>query len=72
MDEQQLLGHLRHAVAAGEIWPALQPQVDLQTRQITGFEGYMESAACGLLAARNIYARLEGKELPGIAVIQNA
>ena len=32
--------------------------------QITGFEGYMESAACGLLAARNIYARLEGKELP--------
>ena len=24
----------------------------------------MESAACGLLAARNIYARLEGKELP--------
>ena len=24
--------------------------------QITGFEGYMESAACGLLAARSIYA----------------
>ena len=40
--------------------------------QITGFEGYMESAACGLLAARSLYARLEGKELPGIAVIQNA
>lgn len=32
--------------------------------QITGFEGYMESAACGLLAARNIYARLEGRQLP--------
>ena len=25
--------------------------------QITGFEGYMESAACGLLAARSLYAR---------------
>ena len=32
--------------------------------QITGFEGYMESAACGLLAARSIYARLEGRQLP--------
>ena len=32
--------------------------------QIIGFEGYMESAACGLLAARSLYARLEGKELP--------
>ena len=32
--------------------------------QITGFEGYMESAACGLLAARNLYARLEGTLLP--------
>ena len=32
--------------------------------QITGFEGYMESAACGLLAARSLYARLEGKKLP--------
>ena len=31
--------------------------------QITGFEGYMESAACGLLAARNLYARLEGRQL---------
>ncbi len=31
--------------------------------QITGFEGYMESAACGLLAARSIYARLTGQEL---------
>ena len=28
--------------------------------QITGFEGYMESAACGLLAARSLYARLTG------------
>ena len=27
-------------------------------------EGYMESAACGLLAARNLYARLEGRQLP--------
>lgn len=32
--------------------------------QITGFEGYMESAACGLLAARNIYAALQHKTLP--------
>jgi methylenetetrahydrofolate--tRNA-(uracil-5-)-methyltransferase len=32
--------------------------------QITGFEGYMESAASGLLAARGVYARLCGRELP--------
>ena len=32
--------------------------------QITGFEGYMESAASGLLAARNLYVRLQGRELP--------
>ena len=32
--------------------------------QITGFEGYMESAACGLLAARSIHARLQGRALP--------
>ena len=32
--------------------------------QITGFEGYMESAACGLLAARSIWARLNGRSLP--------
>ena len=32
--------------------------------QITGFEGYMESAACGLLAARQILARLQGRPLP--------
>ena len=32
--------------------------------QITGFEGYMESAASGLLAARQIYARLTGRALP--------
>lgn len=31
--------------------------------QITGFEGYMESAACGLLAAHSIYARLCGHTL---------
>jgi len=30
--------------------------------QITGFEGYMESAACGLLAAHSIEARLAGNE----------
>ena len=29
--------------------------------QITGFEGYMESAASGLLAARALYARLTGR-----------
>ena len=32
--------------------------------QITGFEGYMESAASGLLAAHQIFARLKGRELP--------
>ena len=32
--------------------------------QITGFEGYMESAASGLLAARQILARLQGRPLP--------
>ncbi len=32
--------------------------------QITGFEGYMESAACGLLAAHSLYARMAGAELP--------
>lgn len=32
--------------------------------QITGFEGYMESAVSGLLAARQILARLQGRELP--------
>lgn len=32
--------------------------------QITGFEGYMESAACGLLAARSILAALEERQLP--------
>ena len=30
--------------------------------QITGFEGYMESAACGRLAARSIWARLTGRD----------
>ena len=30
--------------------------------QITGFEWYMESAACGLLAARSIWARLTGRD----------
>jgi len=32
--------------------------------QITGFEGYMESAASGLLAAHQMLARLNGRELP--------
>ena len=32
--------------------------------QITGFEGYMESAACGLLAARAMLAALRGKTCP--------
>ena len=31
--------------------------------QITGFEGYMELAACGLLAARGILAAMEGKTM---------
>ena len=34
--------------------------------QITGFEGYMESAASGLLAARQILARLQGRTLPPV------
>lgn len=29
--------------------------------QITGFEGYMESAACGLLVARSLWAALNGR-----------
>ena len=29
--------------------------------QITGFEGYMESAACGLLAARSLWTALNGR-----------
>ena len=32
--------------------------------QITGFEGYMESTACGLLAAHAIEARCHGWEVP--------
>lgn len=30
--------------------------------QITGFEGYMESAACGIIAGENIVRRLKGEE----------
>lgn len=37
--------------------------------QITGFEGYMESAACGLLAARSIFAVLQGKSLPELPYV---
>ncbi len=33
--------------------------------QITGFEGYMESAASGLLAARAVCAALSGEDVPG-------
>lgn len=32
--------------------------------QITGFEGYMESAASGLLAARSMLAALKGEKMP--------
>ncbi|MDL2324665.1 methylenetetrahydrofolate--tRNA-(uracil(54)-C(5))-methyltransferase (FADH(2)-oxidizing) TrmFO [Ruminococcaceae bacterium OttesenSCG-928-A16] len=46
----------------------LTPALHLQGRpnlffagQITGFEGYMESAACGLLAARALLRGLQGK-----------
>lgn len=49
----------------------LTPGLCLKTRpdlffagQITGFEGYMESAASGLLAARAIAARLAGEAVP--------
>lgn len=45
----------------------LRPDLSLESQQrvffagqITGFEGYMESAACGLLAAHAIAARLSG------------
>lgn len=45
----------------------LSPSLQLKTRpelyfagQITGFEGYMESAACGLLAAHSVFAALRG------------
>ncbi|MDO4565929.1 MAG: methylenetetrahydrofolate--tRNA-(uracil(54)-C(5))-methyltransferase (FADH(2)-oxidizing) TrmFO [Oscillospiraceae bacterium] len=31
--------------------------------QLTGVEGYMESAMCGIMAARLLYAKLEGKSL---------
>ena len=37
------------------------PQTCFFAGQITGFEGYMESAACGLLAARSMEARLSGR-----------
>lgn len=49
MEEQLLLEHLRCALAAGEFWPALQPQVDLRTRQVVGFEvlARWNSAALG-------------------------
>ena len=46
--------------------------------QITGFEGYMESAASGLLAAHQMLARLKDRELlaesgfPGMKVLQFA
>jgi len=48
---------------------ALLPTLNLRARpdiyvagQLTGFEGYMESAASGLLAARFLEARLRGAE----------
>ena len=44
--------------------PGLENAEFVRYGQITGFEGYMESAACGLLAARSIYARMEGRQLP--------
>ncbi len=41
---------------------ALKARPDLYfAGQITGFEGYMESAACGLLAAHNVLRALQGK-----------
>jgi methylenetetrahydrofolate--tRNA-(uracil-5-)-methyltransferase len=49
----------------------LDPTLRLRARptlrlagQITGVEGYVESAACGLLAARFLAAELAGGELP--------
>ena len=42
--------------------------------QLTGFEGYMESALSGLIAARSIYARLSGKkfEYPSLYTMTGA
>ncbi len=52
---------------------ALKKRPDLYfAGQITGFEGYMESAACGLLAARNVLRALQGKaplQLPSTTML---
>lgn len=49
----------------------LTPELELKGRpgvflagQITGVEGYLESAACGLWVGRMLAARLAGRELP--------
>ena len=47
-------------VLTGELCLKEHPNVFF-AGQITGFEGYMESAASGLLAARSLYARLTGR-----------
>jgi len=47
----------------GQLRLKAYPQVRL-AGQITGVEGYVESAACGLLAARFLAAELEGRPLP--------
>jgi len=50
---------------------ALSPELELRARpgvhlagQITGVEGYLESAACGLWAGLMLAAKLGGRELP--------
>ena len=54
LNSPRLLGQDLRLKGHGNVWFA---------GQITGFEGYMESAACGLLAARSLYAALAGKTL---------
>ncbi len=52
IDSPHLLADSLALKARGDLWFA---------GQITGFEGYMESAACGLLAGHNILRALQGK-----------
>jgi methylenetetrahydrofolate--tRNA-(uracil-5-)-methyltransferase len=59
-----------HRNAYIEAWKLLGPELELRQAphiqlagQLTGVEGYIESTAIGLLAARFLAARLDGKKL---------